>query len=383
MYYIHSIHAAANVVISAVTPVARATAAYSTAYLFNSHVYEPLANTASEYAKEWGLYEYKTAVSESIYNFTSTNLSPEVADFGSHLSKNFLPSLKDAVLLDGIVFYVLGGPILPGIIGATIAYDLRASINSYFENSKLHGVAGGFFAGAIKYGIAGLTLDKKVLLIGAMNNAAYEYFKTADDDPVTNNDVIGLYALLFQIEGTDAVLNVMLREKGILEQLTTTLKVAGLLSGSVWGFLTPGDKSFYCDTTQCYKKDLLVHNITYIDERYKGDYDFTLKRIPNHFYKMYNDTLDATTYINEKYKGDHDSTLERILNYFPKYALLITSEEEVTNMNSTLYYSTKTQCALKDFTQLNICRLDEYYDESSQNTELTSEEVSQNIKEDL
>jgi len=364
MHYIHSIHAvaaanAANIVISAVTTVSRAAAAYSITYLFNSYVYESLANTASKYAKEWGLHEYKTAISEGTYNLTSINLSPIIADFGSLLSKNLPPSFKDAVLLDGIVFYVLGGPILPGIIGATIAYNLRASINNYFENSKQYGVAGGFFAGAIKYGIAGLTLDKKVLLIGAMNNAAYEYFKTAGDDLVTNNDVIGLYALLFQIEGIDAALNVMLREKGKLEQLTTTLKVAGLLSGSVWGFLTEKDKSFYCDNTKCYEKDLLIHNITYIDERYKGDYDFTFKRTTNYFNKVHDDICYAANLLYTYLKKEEIRT------------------EDESN------YNPKTQCALKDFTQLDICTLDEYYDESSQNTELTSEEVSQNIKEDL
>jgi hypothetical protein len=336
----HNIKSIANAIYTISKPIlpeaARATAAFSTAYIFNSYVYEPIANTTSEYAKEWGLYGYKTAVSESIYNFTSTNLSPEIADFGSHLTTNFLPSLKNAMLLDGIVSYVLGGPVLPAIIGATIAYDLRASINSYFENSKPHGVAGGFFAGAIKYGIAGLALDKKVLFIGAMNNAAYEYFKTEGDDIVADSDVIGLYALLTQIEGVDAILNVMLKEKGKLEQLTATLKVAGLLSGSVWGLL------------QKSKFNELKYNCT--------------ESIPNLFSKSYDDIL-YTVNLQKPVSND--------------------LENEVININSALYYNTKTQCILKDFAQLDICALDEHDDELSQNTELNNEEVLQNIKEDL
>lgn len=366
MHNLHFIYAAAlknavGTVASAILPTATA---YSTAYVL-SYIYEPLANHASEYAEEYELYEYKTAASENMYNLITTNLGSEIADFSSLLTNNFLSSLKNAMLLDGIVFYVLGGQILPGIIGATIAYDLRTSINSYFENSKSYEVMGGVFAGAIKYGIAGLTLDKKVLFVGAINNAAYEYFKTADDDPVTNNDVIGLYTSLFQIEGIDAALNIILREKGKLEQFTTTLKVAGLLSASVWGFLTAEDKPFYCDNTKCYKKDVLVHNITYIDERYKGDYDFTLKRVLNHVNKIGSDISYLMNMVNSQKPTSDDLENKEII------------------MNTTLHYNPKTQCALKDSKLLDIRTIYEHHDELSQNTELNNEEAQQSIKEDL
>ncbi|MFK7760876.1 MAG: hypothetical protein AB8B46_01970 [Candidatus Midichloriaceae bacterium] len=330
-------------------PTAKATAAYSTAYLFNSYIYESLADTTSYYAKAWELYEYKAAVSESIYNFIHTNLSPEIADFGSHLTTNFLPSLKNAILLDGIVFFVLGSPILPGIIGATIAYDLRASINNYFENSKPYGVAGGFFAGAIKYGIAGLTLDKKVLLIGAINNAAYEYFSKEVSAIVNNNDIVGLYASFFQIEGLDAFLNIIqkyafyqdmdadnIMQKYALNQLITTLNVAALLSGSAWVLL---QKSKFSE---------LEYNHT--------------ESILNLSSKFYNDILHAVN-LQKPVSGD--------------------LENEVIDVNFTFYYNAKTQCILKDFTQLNICSLDEYYDELSQNTELNNGETQQDIKEEL
>ena len=124
-------------ILATTTTIGKATFAYSATYFFNSYAYEPLANAVSEYAKEWGLYEYKTSVFENIYNVTRNNLSPEIADFSVHLAKNSLPALKDAILLDGIVSFALGGPILLPIIGSTIAYDLRKSINGYFENSKL------------------------------------------------------------------------------------------------------------------------------------------------------------------------------------------------------------------------------------------------------
>ena len=350
MHYIKSIaNAMYTISKPLLAPAAKATAAYSTVYLFNSYVYEPLANTTSDYAKAWGLYEYKTAVSESTYNFIHTNLSPEIADFGSLLAKNSLPSLKNAILLDGIVFFVLGGPVLPGIIGATIAYDLRASINNYFENSKPYGVVGGAVAGAIKYGITKSTLDIKTLLIGAMNNAAYEYFSKEVGATANNNDVLGLFTSLFQIEGLDAFFNIMQKyalyqdmdtdnvmQKYALNQLTTTLKVAALLSGSAW---------------------ILLEKSKFSELKYNH-----IESIQNLFNKLCNDILYA---VNLQKPVSDDL------------------ENEVIHMNSTLYYNTKTQCILKDFTQLNICRLDKYYDELSQNTELNNEEPQQDIKEEL
>lgn len=232
------------------------------------------------------------------------------------------------------MFFVLGSPILGGIIGATIDYDLRASINNYFENSKPYGVAGGFFAGAIKYGIAELTLDKKVLLIGAINNAAHEYFSKEVSAIVNNNDVVGLYASFFQIEGLDAFLNII--QKYALNQLIKTLNVAALLSGSAWVLL---QKSRFSE---------LEYNHT--------------ESILNLYSKFYNDILHAVN-LQKAVSGD--------------------LENEVIDVNFTFYYNAKTQCILKDFTQLNICSLDEYYHELSQNTELNNGETQQDIKEEL
>ena len=58
---------------------------------------------------------------------------------------------------------------------------------------------------------------------------------------------------------------------------------------------------------------------------------------------------------------------------------------EEANVNSTFdyYNNTKAQCILKNFTQLDTCSADEYYDELVQNTELNSKEVEQDVKEEL
>ena len=306
------------------TTIGRATLAYTTTSLFNSYVYESLANTISQYAEKWGLYKYKTDVSKSTYDFIFINLSPEIADFGSHLAKNFHPALNDAILLDGILLYTLGVPILHPIIGSTIAYDLRKSINSYFENSKLHGVAGGVFAGAIKYGVSKSTINPKILLIGAVNNALYEYFKPEFGATITNADAIGLYVSLTLIEGVDAVLKFALTHgldhdpvlgvernlNSLLEQTMTTLKVAGSLSASTWIFLE--------------------------DE---GEFTWTLGRtlsIPN---KVIDDIAYTVNYV-------------------------INLQKPIPNTNA--------QCALKNFTKLDTCPADEYYDELVQNTELNN-----------
>ena len=370
--------------------VGRAIIAYSTTYSIQSYVYEPLTSFTSEYAEKWGLYEYKTLISESMYNATRNNLGTETANFSSLLVKNFIPSLKDAILLDGIAFYVLGAPVLCPIIGATVAYNLRANINDYFENSKPHGVVGGFIAGAIKYGIAKSTLDWKILLMGSINNALYEWFKTTTKDTVTNNDVVGLYTLFVQIEGVDALFNIMqtyvlyqdkttfletmqkdvayknmddavnIMQKYVLNQLTIPLKVAGLLSVSVWGYLSAKDKAFYSDDTKCYTKDIFAYNITYIDERYKGDYEFTLNRTLSNFKILHDDVLYMASLV---------------ANYSKKGEVHI---EVKSNHNP------KTQCALKNFTQLDISTLDEYYDELPSNSELlNNEETQQDVKEEL
>ena len=362
--------------------MSKATFAYSVTYFFNSYAYEPLANAVSEYAKEWGLYEYKTSVFENIYNVTRNNLSPEIADFSVHLAKNSLPALKDAILLDGIVSFTLGGPILYPIIGSTIAYALRKSINGYFENSKLHEVTGGVVAGAIKYGISKSTLNGKILFIGAVNNALYEYFKPEVGATINNADMIGLYTSLTMIEGVDAVLkfaqtyiwgndaelNVILNINNLLGQIATTLKVTGLVSASIWIFLE--DKDFYCNKTQCFKKgiEFYTDDMCYIDERYKGEFAWTPERtlsIPN---KVIDDIAYAVNYVMNSQKPTPDMPAN-----------------EEANVNSTFdyYNNTKAQCILKNFTQLDTCSADEYYDELVQNTELNSKEVEQDVKEEL
>ncbi len=333
--------------------IGKATFAYSATYFFNSYAYEPLANAVSEYAKEWGLYEYKTAVSNSTYNFISTNLSPKIADFSVHLAKNSLPALKDAILLDGIVSFALGGPILLPIIGSTIAYDLRKSINDYFENSKLYGVAGGVAGGAIKYGVSKSTPNMKILFIGAVNNALYEYFKPEVGATIANVDTIGLYTSLTLIEGVDvmlkfaqtyiwsydAKLNVALNQNDALGQIATTLKAAGLVSTSIW---VSEDK---------------VGNLTLSLER-------TLS-IPN---KIIDDIKYAVNYV---------INLQKPTSHIP------TNEEVNVTSKFDYYNNTKTQCVLKNFTQLDTCSADEYYNELVQNTELNSKEVEQGVKEEL
>jgi len=362
--------------------IGKATFAYSVTYFFNSYAYEPLANAVSEYAKEWGLYEYKTSVFENIYNVTRNNLSPEIADFSVHLAKNSLPALKDAILLDGIVSFTLGGPILYPIIGSTIAYALRKSINGYFENSKLHEVTGGVVAGAIKYGISKSTLNGKILFIGAVNNGLYEYFKPEVGATITNADTIGLYTSLTMIEGVDAVLkfaqtyiwgndaelNVILNINNLLGQIATTLKVTGLVSASIWIFLE--DKDFYCNKTQCFKKgiEFYTDDMCYIDERYKGEFAWTLERtlsIPN---KVIDDITYAVNYVMNSQKPTPD---------------MPANEEANVNFTFDYYNNTKAQCVLKNFTQLDTCSADEYYDELVQNTELNSKEVEQDVKEEL
>jgi len=216
-------------------------------------------------------------------------------------------------------------------------------------------------AGAIKYGISKSTLNGKILFIGAVNNALYEYFKPEVGATITNADTIGLYTSLTMIEGVDAVLkfaqtyiwgndaelDVILNINNLLGQIATTLKVTGLVSASIWIFLE--DKDFYCNKTQCFKKgiEFYTDDMCYIDERYKGEFAWTLERtlsIPN---KVIDDITYAVNYVMNSQKPTPDMPAN-----------------EEANVNSTFdyYNNTKAQCVLKNFTQLDTCSADEYYD---------------------
>ena len=271
------------------------------------------SNRVSEYAEEWGVYEAKKWIVNNTYS-----LAIEVVNYGSHLVNKFPEALTDAIILDGVLFGAMsclsfsgkvatlgffGSYVVPFAIvysiaeisltisAATIAYDIRKAANEYFgEDNVVANVVVGVFAGAIKYGTIGITLDWKILLIGATNNGLYEYFKSEVGSAIDNGDIIGLYTSVFQIEGTDAILKKVLNDNvNLKSELFTTLNVVTLLSASLWLFLQD--------------KKLSELDIS------------TLERVPNHYNKICNDALGQKCHdyiLQALYEKKEDINVEQV-----------------------------------------------------------------------
>ena len=316
--------------------------------------YNYISNMASEYTGKLDVYKI---TDKALY------VGNEFISFGNHLVNKFPEALKEAVFLDGLLvsimtifsfsgkiaaleslgfFSVYIAPyILPIAVvwslaeisittfGATIAYDIRKAANEYFgKDAVVENVGIGVVAGAIKYGISGLTLGKTTLFIGAVNNGLYEYFKPEVGDTVGNLDVIGLQASLFQIEGTDAILKKMLTENvNLKSELLTTLKVTVLLSGSLWGFL----------------QDKKLSEINFA----------TLERVPNHYNKVCNDLIGQKC---------HD------------YVLMLISEIKVVGIQK----SESTQICYSNqinFKDLDVCYINELAMPINKNLEIEHDEL--------
>ena len=287
------------------------------------------SNITLQYAEELGIYEAKKVLANNTYSIVENKFGKTAADVSSNLVNKFPEALEEAIVLDGLVFSMLGAPIIFPIIGATIAYDIRKAANEYFgKDAVVKNVGTGAIAGAIKYGIANLTLDKTTLFIGAVNNGLYEYFKPEVGDTVGNLDVIGLKASLFQIEGTDAILKKMLTEDvNLKSELLTTLKVTTLLSGSLWGFL----------------QDKKLSELNFA----------TLERVPNHYNKVCNDLIGQKC---------HD------------YVLMLTSEIKVVGIQKSestpICYSNQT-----NFKDLDVCYINELAMPINKNLEIEHDEL--------
>lgn len=301
------------------------------------------SNTTSQYAEEWGIYEAKERIANNTYNIVESKLGKATADVSSHLVNKFPEALEEAIVLDGVVLCALGTPVLPAVIGATIAYDIRKAANEYFgKDAVVKNVGAAAVAGAIKYGIKSLTLDKKTLFIGAVNNGLYEYFKPEVGDTVVNLDVIGLEASLFQIEGMDVMLKIILKENiNFQSELLTTLKVTFRLSALSWVFL----------------QDKKEHAI------------ITLERVPNHSKKVYNDILVLAQKCHE-YVYDCAS---KMLSKEVTQNELITSRENNTNAEQ--------MCYINPFKDLDVCYIDEFEEQNKLAT--SSENELEAVKYDL
>ncbi len=296
------------------------------------------SNTTLQYAEEWGIYEAKKMLANNTYGIVESKFGKTAADFSSNLVNKFPEALEEAIVLDGVVFYALGAPAIYPIIGATIAYDIRKAANEYLEkDAVVKNVGVGAVAGAIKYGIAGLTLGKS-LLIGAVNNGLYEYFKPEVGDTVGNLDVIGLQASLLQIEGTDVILKKVLTENvNLKSELLTTLKVTALLSASLWLFL----------------QDKKLNELHFL----------SFERVPNHYNKVCNDVIGQKC---------HDYVYDCASKMLSKEATqneLITSRENNTDVEQICY---RNQTNLKD---LDVCYINELVIPSNKNSEIGHDEL--------
>jgi hypothetical protein len=140
----------------------------------------------------------------------------------------------DAFLIDGLI---TAGLIVTGylpvvgisgviyiisknIAGAIAGYTIRKTIDEYYKEDTTSDYAirifGGTVGGAMKYGISkGFALDK--MIIGAVNNALYEYMKKPIGANIENGNVAGLFSTVWQIEFIDNIIDEILKRPVLIE----------------------------------------------------------------------------------------------------------------------------------------------------------------------